>query len=169
MSTPVFDLSNYVTGDPTSAPITKANFQAIVDWANTTRLDNSNLNSPRHNVAMTCNAFGQLNAGTYYYLFAVPQNQLAWVPIEVQIAAGTLNGNTFSVIWQVYNGGVWTDIQPLSVTAVSNMTVQISTAFSNPWAGGLAAGANIRAKIVVAGGHIDDASSILILKAYNLS
>lgn len=169
MSSPVFDLSNYVTGLPTSANITKLNFQAIIDWCNTTRLDNSNLNSPYHNVTFTANQLGQLNAGTYYYLFSIPSNQLAWVPLEAQIAGGTLNGHSLSVIWQIYNGGVWVDMQALPLSALADMQVQHTNSFVAPWSGGVATGSNIRAKIVVAGGHVDDVSASLILKAYNLS
>ena len=167
MSSPVFDLTNYVTGTPTSAPITKANFQAITDWATTTKLDNSNLQYPHHNVTWCTSFLGQLNAGTYYSYFAIPPTQLAWVPLQAQLGCFDVNATVTTANFQVYVSGAWTNIMPIPLTAASDMPT-VTTAFSAPYSGGIAAGMQLRCVLTISAAHVDNLNATLLFKAYHI-
>ena len=169
MSAPTFDLTNYVTGTQTSAPITKANFEAILDWCNNVRFDLSNLNQPYHNVPITWNAFGSVAVGTYYALFRIPANQSAFVPIESQVACSALGGGTLTVDWQVYVAGVWTSFQSAVLNCAASMAASTTAAFVAPYSSGIAALTQVRAVVTIAGAAVTDPSAVLFLKAQHLA
>lgn len=167
-TSPTFDLTNYVTGDPTSAPITKGNFEAITEWATVTKFGTGNLQAPYSNIALTVNAFGVVAPGTYYGGWQIPANQLAWVPIEAQLE-NTLMGAFLTASWEVYVAGVWVPI--LSVNPLNGATgaITTATAFVAPYSGGIAAGTRVRAVVNVFGGAAsDNVVATLFMKAYHI-
>lgn len=170
MSAPTFDLTDYVTGTQTSAPITKANFEAILDWCNNVRFDLSNLNQPYHNVPITWNDFGVTAIGTHYALFRIPANQSAFVPVEAQVACSALGGGTLTVDWQVYVAGVWTSfLAAPPLNCAGSMAVSATSSFVAPYSSGIAALTQIRAVVTIAGAAVTNPSAVLFLKAQHLA
>lgn len=169
-TSPTLDLTNYVTGNPTSAPITKANFEAIIEWATVTKIGNGNLQAPYSNVPLTFTLDGTIAVGTYYATWKVPANQLAWVPIEAQLSNSVIGGGgTLSAVFEVWNGAAWVALLSVSPLAGVSADVALATAFANPYAGGIGAGTKVQAVVSIGGALTsDNVVATLFLKAYHI-
>lgn len=168
-TSPTFDLTNYVTGAPTSAPITKGNFEAITEWLTVTKIGTGNLQAPYSNVVLPFPLYGTVAVGTYYATWKVPANQLAWVPIEAQLSNSVIGGGgTLSAVFEVWNGAAWVALLSLSPLAGVSADVALATAFANPYAGGIASGLKIRIAVTTAVATSDNVVATLFLKAYHI-
>lgn len=158
MSQPTFtSLSN---STPVDAAMFNANFNAILAWATSTKLDLSNLQYPKSNFTIDLSLPGATAEGTYKFYRTVPAG------VTLNLVQGEITGETFgagaTATLDVLVGGV-------SQFASAPVANTAGTTASSSSSGGVSALTQFEIRVTVATNPVTNISACLWCKTNHRS